>query len=69
MARPPGVTAEYVRFAARLPQRLMECLRARSAVSGAPLNTELVRAAERGLLHTSHDDDVSLVSSGVSPKS
>jgi hypothetical protein len=49
MARPKTDAATFVHFALRLPKKAMDAVRARSARSGAPLNTELVRAILRDL--------------------
>lgn len=49
MARPRTEASVYERFLARLPVDVMEILRERSAESGAPLNTELVRSLQRDM--------------------
>ena len=49
MPRPKTAAATYERFAARLPQDVLQALRARAAKSGAPVNVELVQAVRRGL--------------------
>jgi hypothetical protein len=49
MARPKTDAADFVHFALRLPKDAMDAVRARATRSGAPLNTELVRAILRDL--------------------
>ncbi len=49
MPRPTTEAADYERFPLRLPRDVMEALRAKSAKSGAPINTELIQAIRRGL--------------------
>jgi predicted HicB family RNase H-like nuclease len=49
MGRPATKAADYVHFPLRLPKELMDVLRAKAAESGAPINTEVVRALRRDL--------------------
>ena len=49
MARPKTEAAEFVKFPLRIPKDLMDVLRSKAAKSGAPVNTEMVRAIRRDL--------------------
>lgn len=49
MPRPKTSAADYERFPARLPSDVMQALRQNAAKSGAPINTELVKALRRAL--------------------
>jgi predicted HicB family RNase H-like nuclease len=49
MARPKTAAAEFVKFPLRIPKELMDALRLKAARSGAPVNTEIVRAIRRDL--------------------
>lgn len=49
MPRPKTDAADYERFPARLPKDVMHALRKSADKSGAPVNTELVRALRRAL--------------------
>jgi predicted HicB family RNase H-like nuclease len=49
MARPKTAAAEFVKFALRIPKDLMDAIRSKAAKSGAPVNTEIVRAIRRDL--------------------
>jgi predicted HicB family RNase H-like nuclease len=47
--RPVSAAAEFVKFPLRIPKDLMDAIRSKAARSGAPLNTEIVRAIRRDL--------------------
>ena len=49
MARPKTAAAEFVKFPLRIPKDLMDAIRSKAAKSGAPVNTEIVRAIRRDL--------------------
>lgn len=47
--RPKTEAATYRKFAARLPEDVLELLQERSEETGTPVNTLLIKAARRGL--------------------
>ena len=49
MPRPKTEASEFVKFPLRIPKDLMDALRSKAAKSGAPVNTEIVRALRRDL--------------------
>jgi len=49
MGRPLTASATYVQITVKLPPDLLGVLRARATESGAPLQTEVIRALKRGL--------------------
>jgi hypothetical protein len=49
MARPKTQAATYERFSLRLPPELLARVRALTSMSGAPVNTALVRLLELGV--------------------
>jgi plasmid stability protein len=49
MPRPLTEAADYERFPARLPKDVIQALRIRSAKTGAPINTELVKVLRQAL--------------------
>lgn len=66
MPRPKTAASDYERFPARLPKDVMQVLRKNAAKSGAPVNTELVRALRRGLHLPDKKDIASILPSTAS---